>query len=630
MLNPGKLLIGLNYWASDNATRMWKHWHPETVEKDMAALERYGIQLLRVFPLWPDFQPIRLLQYGGTSKAVTDREVCFGDDEIPLPETPAGRAGMDETMLRRFREFCDIAQRHHIRLIVAIMTVHMTGRHFVPPAIENRDLFSDPFALKWEMKFYDCFVRTLKDHPAIAAWETGNEMNYTGPVKSADHAWVWTKTMHDIIRLADPSRPIVGVMAEGLDPMKSNWLIADQGELADFASVHRYDILNAAASDGCLHPRNLCRAAAECRIISDIGGKPCFTEETGNWRNIALSLEGVGSTVKCLLWNAWREDCRAFLWWCAFDQSHLDFAPYHWGDWPGLEHGVFTAGREAHPAAEAMRDFRQMLESLPFDTLPTTKPDALCLVDDMEVAQASYLLARQAGINLKFQSARAALGEANVYFLPSVTDRGGISLEDWRKLLGRVRNGAVCYLSAADTNLPLLREFCGMQIVRRRKATAAMRCVLAGAELSLNCGWEKTILPEGAEVLLADADGNPLLLRNRYGAGTVFTLTFALEKLMSETSRGFDAPWREIYRMIVKKTLLLRGDDPAVILTEHHFDDNRAAVVAVNCSEEAGRLSPEIAVGWEIEASFGDGGETGGSCELPPGGGRIYLMRKSR
>ena len=99
-----------------------------------------------------------------------------------------------------------IAEKHHIKLIVAIMTAHMTGRHYMPPALENLDMMTDPFALKWEMKFYDCFVRTFKDHPAIAAWETGNEMNYTAPVKNADHAWVWTKMMHDIIRLADPER----------------------------------------------------------------------------------------------------------------------------------------------------------------------------------------------------------------------------------------------------------------------------------------------------------------------------------------------------------------------------------------------------------------------------------------
>ncbi|MBP5638707.1 MAG: hypothetical protein J6X55_04475, partial [Victivallales bacterium] len=606
----------------------WRHWNAETVEKDMALFEQHGISLLRVFPLWSDFQPIHLLQYGSSSEGQIDREVCLGEDELPLPDTFAGRAGMDENMLEHFRELCDMAERHHIQLIVAIMTVHMTGRHYVPRAIENRDLFSDPFALKWEMKFYDCFVRTFKDHPAIAAWETGNEMNYTAPVKSADHAWVWTKMMHDVIRLADSSRPIVGVMAEGLDPMKAKWLIFDQGELSDYASVHRYDILNEAASDGFLHVRNLYRAAAECRIISDIGGKPCFTEETGNWRNIALSLEGMGRTLNAMLWNAWVEDCRAFLWWCAFDQAHLNFAPYHWGDWPGLEHGVFTAERKAHPAGLQMARFIKMLEESPVKELPCMKPDAVCVTNDLETAFSTYLLARQAGLNLKFQAAKATLLDSDVYFLPSLSERGGISLEDWRKLCENVANGAVCYLSADDCNLPNLKEFCGMEIVRRRKAMSPLNCCLDDNPLTLNCGLEKVIQVENADVLLSDDKGNPLLLRNRLGKGTVYTLTFALEKILSNTARGYDSPWWRVYKKILDKKLLLSVSDCEVIVTEHFYDSLNVAIAVVNCSEQEKNMIPEIVSEWEVKSVYGDGKYENGVLNLPPCGGAIFICQK--
>ncbi len=628
MLKAGKLTIGLNYWASDQATRMWKHWNAETVEKDMALFEQYGISLLRVFPLWPDFQPIRLLQYGGSSQGTTDREVCMGEDELPLPDTPAGRAGMDETMLAHFRELCDIAERHHIKLIVAVMTVHMTGRHFVPPAIENRDMFTDSFALKWEMKFYECFVRTFKDHPAIAAWETGNEMNYTGPVQSADHAWVWTKMMHDIIRLEDPSRPIVGVMAEGLDPKVSKWLIADQGELADYASVHRYDILNAGASDGFLHVRNLYRAAAECRIVTDIGGKPCFTEETGNWRNIALTLEEMGSTLNALLWNAWVEDSRAFLWWCAFDQTHLNFAPYHWGDWPGLEHGIFTANHKPHPAAKKIASFARMLQKAPVKKLPPIKSDALCVIDNLEVGFSTYLLARQAGINLKFQAARAPLADAKVYFLPSLVDRGGISLEDWQALQKKVSKGAICYISADDCNQPNMREFCGMQVFCRRKAVSPLCCNLDGTELTLNREWEKTIQVETAEVLLSDATGNPLLLRNRFGKGIVYTLTFGLEKLLSNTARAYDQPWWKLYTRILNKIQILSIPDLSVIVTEHYSDSRKVAVAAVNCSDMEKTATPKLASGWKIKGVFGDGTFENHKLTLPPGTGLVFICEK--
>jgi hypothetical protein len=544
----------------------------------------------------------------------------------------AGRAGMDETMLARFRNFCDIAEKHHIKLVVAIMTAHMTGRHYMPPALENLDMMTDPFALKWEMKFYDCFVRTFKDHPAIAAWETGNEMNYTAPVKNADHAWVWTKMMHDIIRLADPERPIVGVMAESLYETrdKSPWLIADQGELSDIGSVHRYDILNPAAADGWMHLRQLYRNATECRIISDITGKPCFTEETGNWRNLALSMDGVADALNALLWTAWAEDCRAFLWWCAFDQSQMFFAPYHWGDWAGLEHGVFDAAGNAHPAAGVLKKFSDMLKKSPVKELPPCVADAVCIINDMECGYAANILARQAGINFKFQSARDSLTDSNVYFLPSASERAGISLENWAKLQKKVADGAVCYISSDDCILPGLREFCGMQITSRRQLKSTIECAIDNEELRLSIPIQKNIVIESAEVVLRDKNGQPLMLCNQYGKGTVYTLLFALETALAQTPGTYESAWWKIYGKIVSKELIMSCNDFDIILTEHPMDEKHTAIVAVNCSDQAKTVEFNIVANWQIASSFGDGVMSGKQCELPAGGGELFIVEKIR
>ena len=629
MFDAGKLHVGLNYWSSAHATRMWKNYDSAVIEKDLALLEEHGISLIRVFPLWDDFQPVKVLQYGG-ARGTFNREVCFFEGEKPLPDTMAGRAGMDQTMLDHFRDFCDIAEKHHIKLIVAIMTAHMTGRHYMPPAFENLDMMTDPFALKWEMKFYDCFVRTFKDHPAIAAWETGNEMNYTAPVKNADHAWVWTKMMHDIIRLADPDRPIVGVMAESLQETRDagRWRITDQGELSDLGSVHRYDILNAGAADGWMHLRNLYRAAAECRIISDIGGKPCFTEETGNWRNLALSMEGVSNALNALLWTAWAEDCRAFLWWCAFDQSQMHFAPYHWGDWAGLEHGVFDAERNAHPAADTLKKFSNMLKNSPVQELPATVTDAVCIIDDLECGFTSAILARQAGINFKFQAAREALADSKVYFLPSADSRAGLSLENWDELRRKVADGATCYISSDDCILPGLREFCGMQIARRQAVKSPIECTVAGDELKLQSKLQKTIEPESAEVVLSDKNGKPLMLRNKYGKGTVYTLLFALETIIAQTPGTFESAWWKIYSMIVPKNLLLTGNDCSVIITEHPISDRKVAVVAVNCSDQNKVVVWTPAENWQIANIIGDGAADGNKYRFPAGGGALFILEK--
>ena len=54
----GKIAIGCNYWASNAGVYMWRNWNPAQVEKDLDLMAAHGMTVLRVFPLWPDFQPL--------------------------------------------------------------------------------------------------------------------------------------------------------------------------------------------------------------------------------------------------------------------------------------------------------------------------------------------------------------------------------------------------------------------------------------------------------------------------------------------------------------------------------------------------------------------------------------------
>ena len=55
LLEPGAFVVGCNYWASHAGTAMWSRWRPGVVAADLRRLARAGLQVLRVFPLWPDF-----------------------------------------------------------------------------------------------------------------------------------------------------------------------------------------------------------------------------------------------------------------------------------------------------------------------------------------------------------------------------------------------------------------------------------------------------------------------------------------------------------------------------------------------------------------------------------------------
>ena len=60
LFTQGEFFIGCNYWAKNAGMYMWSRWRPDIVEKELEELAKNGVQVMRVFPLWPDFS--RLLE----------------------------------------------------------------------------------------------------------------------------------------------------------------------------------------------------------------------------------------------------------------------------------------------------------------------------------------------------------------------------------------------------------------------------------------------------------------------------------------------------------------------------------------------------------------------------------------
>lgn len=112
---------------------MWKQWDREVVADDFARLAAHGVTTLRVFPLWSDFQPINQLRHR--------RGKCHGNPfrRSPLPSGEIGRAGVSADMLERFGLLADLAEKEGIALIVGLITGWMSGRLYVPPALEGAE-----------------------------------------------------------------------------------------------------------------------------------------------------------------------------------------------------------------------------------------------------------------------------------------------------------------------------------------------------------------------------------------------------------------------------------------------------------------------------------------------------------
>ena len=154
----GGFFTGINYWGLKDATQMWEKYDDASVEEDMKALRGADVTHLRVFPLWPVFQPLTALY---TSRE-EPYEYRFGEE--PLPNTDAGRAGVSEEACLRFENFCALAEKYGLKLIVGLITGHMSFRNFAPPAFAGRRLVGDPTVLKWQLRFVRYFVRDDISH----------------------------------------------------------------------------------------------------------------------------------------------------------------------------------------------------------------------------------------------------------------------------------------------------------------------------------------------------------------------------------------------------------------------------------------------------------------------------------
>ena len=582
MMQSGTFTLGCNYWASHAGTRMWADWRADVVERDLATLAAAGLTTLRVFPLWSDFQPVIGLHGGGNRLKELALKPVDGDEQ-PLPDTPAGKAGVDAVMLERFAEFCAIAQRHGLGLVVGLITGWMSGRTFCPPVLEGRALHSDPLALQLQGRFIRVFVERFKTAPAVVAWDLGNECNCFGQVPSREAAWAWTAFVTGAIRSVDASRPVVSGM-HSLEPT-GNWTIQDQAEHCDILTTHPYPLWSRHTSQDPLDSiRTTLHATAETRMYADIGGKPCFAEEIGTMGPLMGEWAAACRFVRVNLFSLWAHDCRGFQWWCAFDQRRLAHAPY---DWIGVERelGLLTEDHAPKPMLGELTRFAALMRQLP-QPLPARRIDAVCVLtrgqDGWAAAYGAFILATQARLTLRFAWADEPLPEASRYLLPSISGIDTINRRCWLALLERVAAGAELLMTLGDGVVEPFTEVFGVQVVRRSKRTGPAAFTLAGATLHATHGPELVLRAEpGTTVLAQGSDGRAMLTSRAYGSGRVMLAAYPIETQLTGTPGGFHSPQAEAHHLVYRAwtTALARPLDTDSAFVGITFHDGRYAVI---------------------------------------------------
>jgi endo-1,4-beta-mannosidase len=297
-------LLGVNYWPRRKAMYWWSNFDANEVEEEFTLIQEIGLNVVRLFLLWDDFQP--------TPDAVSK---------------PA---------LANLTKVCDIAAEHHLSLDVTFFTGHMSGPNWSPqwlldarlpiPARWNkqvvsrqgifkggyRNMYTDSVAHDAVRLMLRTVVTALKDHPAIWMWNLGNEPDLFAWPPDENAGRAWTREMVGLIKEIDPAHPVTyGLHVASL--LENNGFRADQVYAeTDVAVMHSYPMYSPWARE----PLDTDYVPFTCALVSALCGKPTLMEEFGG----CTALPGEASYY--MEWMAYDEPRRQFM------ASENDLAAY--------------------------------------------------------------------------------------------------------------------------------------------------------------------------------------------------------------------------------------------------------------------------------------------------------------
>jgi len=604
----GNFVVGCNYWASHAGCFMWRQWNPEIVRQDFKRLAALKLQCIRIFPLWPDFQPLTRL-YSSEGRPYT----LAWRDESSLP---ADGTTVDPEMLARLRLVCDCAAEQKMTVIVSLVTGWMSGRRFTPPAFAERNLFTDPEVVYYETCLVREVVTALRDHNAIVMWEPGNECNCMSP--SSHHTnRLWLETIVQTIRLADPSRPVAAGMhglvpaVEGEEEPATGWRIGEVGRVCDVLTTHPYPMFTEyAATDRLGSFKSLFHATAENRFYADLSGRPCFAEELGTLSGVSGGEQAAGDYLQGTLLNLFFHDGLGLFWWCAFDQDRINRPPYSWCA-VERELGLFDYGGRRKPVGEALRSFAGFAAQLPVKPLPAFQRDAVVLLTTPDAAWGAawgaFLLAKQAHFDVEFRYVGQPLPERALYIVPSVAGMGGIPPEQFSELQKRAEAGATVFISSDGAMFAPFGPAFGFDSDGYDADNGTSVVEYAGERLECHRSMRLHLRSTESETLASDAEGMPVFTRRQIGKGMLYFLSLPLEKEVVSTSGATGKGYFRIYETIgetVRKSRPLKVASPRLTVTIHPVDVTHVWAAIVNNGFEAERLEYMLAPGWRVVRTF--------------------------
>ena len=231
-----KFLTGVNYWPRTSAMSMWTDFDRGEIDEDFARIRALGLDVVRFFLFWEAFQP--------------------------RPDT------IDRATLDKLTWVMERIAVHGLQAMPTFFIGHMSGMNWLPdwtldrtrPAFRFQTIsngtevpygIGDMYAgeLLDAQRFQVRIVgRHLRGHPAILAWDLGNEFsNLCFPRSAADSA-EWSRALTDDL-LAESGIGVTGG-AQGEDIVRDCVLrLSSMAAPWAFATMHGYPVYSRFARD---------------------------------------------------------------------------------------------------------------------------------------------------------------------------------------------------------------------------------------------------------------------------------------------------------------------------------------------------------------------------------------------
>jgi len=259
-------LLGVNYWPRTKAIAFWREFDGAEVRDDFALCVSLGLNVVRIFLFWDDWQPT--------------------PDSVSME------------CMRAFEQVCDSAVANNLKLDVTFFTGHMSGPNWPPrwlldsaaPRGERENVvgmeyiqsgycnpYTDPIALEAEKLLLRTVVTAFRDHPAIWMWNLGNEPDLFAQPATHQIGAAWVQQMTALIREIDPAHPVTcGLHVASL--LRDNGLHVDEVfKAVDVAVMHGYPMYVGWARD----PLDPDFVPFTCALTTALCGKPTLAEEWG-------------------------------------------------------------------------------------------------------------------------------------------------------------------------------------------------------------------------------------------------------------------------------------------------------------------------------------------------------------